>query len=369
MLTKDMAARLPDSPGVYFFHDRTELLYIGKAKRLRRRVLQYTSSSRKPRRIHELVRRTNRVEVERLGSELEALLLESRLIKELQPPYNVKQKQLRGHPFIRVMREERFPRLTVTSKIENDGCEYFGPFPSFVAAEEALALVHQVFPLRSCLLQITPSPTMRPCLDWHIGRCDAPCAGHISDEAYGEIVERACAFLGGGHEALARELLADRDEACFRLEFERARKVQNRLDALVRYASRKRYQVNAVRNSHLVVVCPALRDDEAELFFVRSGELDRQVRVERRIGDAALVDLFGEAFLTPRKRREYTLYDVDAMNVTSQWLFANRNRQDIVAIERLDPECCTDALSRVRSLLREPLQMEFPELARVPYAV
>jgi excinuclease UvrABC nuclease subunit len=366
MLTQEMVQSLPELPGVYFFKSEDdELLYIGKAKRLRRRVRQYTTSRGHSRRIRELVQRTHRVESRVLGSELEALVTESRLIKEHQPPYNIAQKRLHGRPFLKMMRTERFPRLLVTWRIEHDGCDYFGPFPTRRIAEETVQLVHQIYPLRTCLLDIVPNPRYRPCLDWYIGRCEAPCAAKIDDAEYDALANRVCDFLGGDHETIYNALVAERGNACERLEFERARKVQNRIEALERYRARNRYQVNAVRNSHLVVVCPSSEEDHTEVFFIRSGALRRQVRLSARTRESDLIPLFGEVFMTPETSHPLTLYDVDGMNVLSQWLFHHRDENEIIALDQLTPERCAGALGRLKRLLTTPRQLVFPELAPV----
>jgi len=366
MLTSEAIRFLPDLPGVYFFKSaKDELLYIGKAKRLRRRVRQYTVLKGHSRRIRELIARTVRVEWWVLGSELEALLTESRLIKEYQPPYNVTQKRLHSKPFLKIVRTERFPRLVVTWRIEQDGSEYFGPFPSRRAAEETVRLVHQLYPLRTCLLDLVPNRRFRPCLDGYIGRCLAPCAGRVDEKSYAELLRGVCDFLSGQDGPLYDALIAERQRACDRLEFERARMIQNRLDALERYRARHRYQVNAVHNSHLVVVCPSLEGGSAEVFFIRSGALRRQVRLSSRTREGELIRLFGEVFLTPEEARPLTLYDVDGMNILSQWLFHHREENEIIALDALTPEGCAEALGRLKRLLNRPRGLLFPEEAAV----
>lgn len=372
MLTLEQVFSLPEEPGVYFFRSQEgELLYIGKAKRLRRRVRQYMRTHRLPRRIRELIHRTHKVEVQVLGSELEALVVESRLIKEFQPPYNVAQKRFSSKPFLKVVRTERFPRLLVTWRIEQDGCDYFGPFPSRRAVEETLQLVHQLFPLRRCLLEIQPNPRFRPCLDWYIGRCGAPCAAKMDDTQYSRLVERVCAFLSGEQETIYQTLLAERQNACERLEFERARKIQDRIEALERYRARNRYQVNAVRNSHLVVVCPSSEEGFSEVFFVRGGVLRRQVRLSAETPEDELRRIFAEVFLMPEAKSSLSLYDVDCMNILSQWLYQHRHRSEILVLDELKPERCADVLAQLKfrlggwrpRFLPEPLRFNRSEVA------
>lgn len=353
MITKEAVSGAPDAPGVYFFKNKAdELLYVGKSKSLRSRLRSYTAPpERLSGKVRRMVRNAVRVEFRVLGSELEALLVESRLIKELQPPYNVMQKRIHGYPFLKIRRTERFPRLVLAWTIEQDGSDYFGPFPSRESAEEAMSLVQQIFPLRTCMGEIIPKPTFRPCLDHYIGRCEAPCAAKIDDSGYDRLLWRVGEFFKGNHASLHTELLRERQEACDWLQFEKARQVQNRMDALTRFGERCRFQVNAVRNSHLVVVCPSQQDECVELFFVRSGALRRQTRLPWTTSLSALERHFHEVFLTPDENAPLTLIDVDAMNILSQWLYAHRSRQEIVPLDGLSPSAWSDALLRVHALM------------------
>ncbi|MDA1190510.1 MAG: GIY-YIG nuclease family protein [Candidatus Poribacteria bacterium] len=356
MLTKEMVSSVPDAPGVYFFKSRKdELLYIGKAKSLRKRVRQYTAAPEKlTKKVRQMVRRTNRLEFEVLGSELEALIVESRLIKERQPRFNVMLKKLRRYPFVKIQRNERFPRVVVCWEIVLDGSEYYGPFPSHNAATDTRDLIHKLFSLRTCEMAIHPKPDYRPCFNYHIGRCDAPCAAKTTDGAYESILSRVSAFLMGDHLFRLNELVADREAACGRLEFEHARLIQTRIESLEEYSRWNRYRVQAVHHNHLAVVCPAKDPSSVELFFVRAGRLKDQRCVPRAVANDTLSALMEDAFLTEEfgADAEVTPYELDAMNILSQWLYANRDRQEIVRVEELTPQGCSDAIQGLRSAMR-----------------
>ncbi len=353
MLTRDMVSSAPDAPGVYFFRDKSgRLLYIGKAKSLRKRVRQYAGSqSTLTAKVRRMVRRVADVEMQVLGSELEALITESRLIKERQPHYNVALKRLRKYPFLKIQRGERFPRVTLSADIEHDGSDYFGPFPGWGAAQETRELVHQLFPVRTCEMTIRPREDYRPCFKYHVERCGAPCAAMIADVEYDIMLERLCEFLLGDHRPAERDLMDMREDACAKLEFERARLVQNRLESLQRYTARKKYQVNSVRNNHLAIVCPSAQAGRAEMFFVRSGEFRGQVTVSIGKSTGALEATVRQVFLSEEAPSEPTPQDIDAMNVMSQWLYANRARQEIVRLDALTDAACAEAATRARHVL------------------
>ncbi|MBT3269454.1 GIY-YIG nuclease family protein [Candidatus Poribacteria bacterium] len=353
MLTRDMVSSAPDAPGVYFFRDKSgRLLYIGKAKSLRKRVRQYTAAqtSLTPK-VRRMVRRVERVEMRVLGSELEALITECRLIKEQQPHYNVALKRARKYPFLKIQRAERFPRVLLSSDIELDGSDYFGPFPGWGAAQETRELVHQLFPVRTCEMDIRPRDTYRPCFKYHVERCGAPCAALVADVEYDIMLERLCDFLLGEHKPIERELMDSRQDACGRLEFERARLIQNRLEALQRYSARNRYQVNAVRNNHLVVVCPSAQVGSAELFLVKGGAFRGQVTMSTEQAARTLTATLSDLFMSEDVAADLTAADVDAMNVMSQWLYANRDRQEVVRVDGLSERACADAADAVRHVL------------------
>lgn len=357
MLTRSLVQHAPDVPGVYLFRDRWgAVLYVGKAKSLRRRLFQYTAPraqlSGKTRR---LVRRVASVELRPLGSELEALLLESRLIKEYQPPYNVQLRRFRRYPYLRLERSDAFPRLVLCWEIEDEEAAYYGPFPSLNAAQAAAELVGRLFPLRTCEGSLRPDPGVKPCYRYQLRRCGAPCAGLQSKEEYRAIVAQVDRFLRGDHRTRLAELIAQRQEAVERMEFERARLIQNRIELLQRYGSRFPYQVNAVTNAHLVVICSGRRRDRVQLLCVRSGRPFRTIELstplEREDVERALCDVY----LLPWEAPPLDRWGLETMHILSQWLYANRHRQTVVRLLGVTPEACRHAAEKLIHLLGFPI--------------
>lgn len=236
MLTKEMTANLPLLPGVYFFLSQSgNPLYIGKAKSLRKRVCSYLYNSRRhPHKIKQLVRYAMQIDYEVCGSELEAVLLESRRIKEYQPPYNSALKENRKDWFIRISMNEDFPRIELVFKIEPDGAQYVGPFSSRRWTAEVLQMIHQLFPIRTCEGQLQPNPDFRPCFSYHLSRCDAPCAARVSREVYRAMIDDAIRLINGEPHQVIEALTDKRNQAAEQLRFESAAALQRRIEQIER---------------------------------------------------------------------------------------------------------------------------------------
>ena len=237
MLTKEMVADLPSLPGVYFFRNRSgEILYIGKAKSLKKRVRSYLYNSKQNRwgKIKRLVRHATQVEYQVCASELEALLLESRLIKHHQPPYNTSLKSVQRTPFIQVTLNEDFPRVAIVFKEETDKARYFGPYSSLRWTREVIGVLHRIFPIRTCDGAITPLPDFRPCFSYHLKRCQAPCAARVNRENYRTMINDVIHILEGKYHAVIKKLTIERDREAAALRFERAAALQRRIEQIKR---------------------------------------------------------------------------------------------------------------------------------------
>jgi excinuclease ABC subunit C len=224
MLTPEMIADVPSDPGVYFFWGASgEILYIGKAKCLRKRVRSYLHKvKRRPNKIKRLIRWTTDVRYQVCRSEQEALFLESRLIQEYQPTYNTAMKYGRRFWYIRIDIGEDFPRLERVSETQPDGARYFGPLSSRRWTDEAIDVLQRIFPIRTCEGEITPIPGFRPCFQYELKRCDAPCAALVIRELYGEMITDIVNLLDGEYEKVQTSLVTRRDSASEVLQFERA---------------------------------------------------------------------------------------------------------------------------------------------------
>ena len=227
-------AELPASPGVYMFLDATgSVVYVGKAKSLRARVRTYfrTDGSRDPR-LARLVAVIADFETILVSSEAEALLLEANLIRERAPQFNVLLKDDRSFPYVKVTVNEPFPRVLVTRRLERDGSRYFGPFTDVKAMRRALRMIKTTFAVRTCDYPLPRQAPDRPCLDYHIDRCKAPCVGYQSQEDYGAMIDQILDVLGGHGADLRSRIRREMKEAAAGLEFERAAELRDVLDGL-----------------------------------------------------------------------------------------------------------------------------------------
>jgi excinuclease ABC subunit C len=290
--------QLPTRPGVYFFKDAGgDILYIGKANSLRARVRSHfaidDATSLKNR---EMLRRVADLDTIVVGSEAEALLLEANLIKEHRPRFNIQLRDDKRYPYIKVTLQESFPRVYVTRRLDNDGARYFGPYTEVGAMRHALDLVKRLYTVRSCRYDLPKDSPARPCLDYHIGRCLAPCVGLQTREAYGTMVGEILDVLGGRTRAVRQRVTADMQKAAESLDFERAatlRDVLNGLDSLER-----RQRALDVRGGDTDVIGVARDRDQAcaVLLRIRDGKLlGREVDFFENLGDAGDADVISTA--------------------------------------------------------------------------
>ena len=269
-------AKLPSCPGVYIMHDaRDRILYVGKAKILKRRVSQYfREGSKLSPKIRRMVSQVNWFEYIVVASELESLVLENNLIKENRPPYNTLLKDDKTYPFIKVTVDEPFPRVFLTRVREKDKGRYFGPFTNGVSVNDTIELLRKIYHIRTCNRALpSTDPTLRPCLYHQIGQCDAPCVGMVTEEAYAEMVAKVLKFLGGDYTDGIAYLTKRMEEASAELEFERAAEFRD-LIGRVKALS----QVQHASDTHLDerdIIALAREDDHCvvQVFFERNGRI------------------------------------------------------------------------------------------------
>ena len=320
---------LPDRPGVYFMRDsRGSVIYVGKAKSLRNRVRSYFSAveAHVPK-TRKLVRDVRDVTWRETGTELAALLEESRLIKNYLPIYNRAQRRYRDYPFIRLDTTHRSPTLSWTPRIANDGAEYYGPLGRRGQAEELVELIGRLFMLRECADNVYDLG--RPCLYHEMGRCGAPCLGGDGQEQYGLEVDRVRRFLTG-QDAEAVDMVEEamRQAAATR-EYEAAGWYRDQLHRLQRTMGRQRRIASAVHEHHAVLVEPLAPgydglDGGAQLFLIRYGRLAGRVDLPADPGPDELADLhaaLAEAFDPSTPPPESHLRpDVDEMRMLASWM-------------------------------------------------
>jgi len=267
-------AELPDRPGVYLYKDaKSQIIYVGKAASLRSRVRSYFQESRvRDAKTDALVAQIRDLEVIVTGNELEALILESNLVKRHRPRYNIILRDDKHYPFLKLTTNEEYPRLVVARRVQKDGAAYFGPFYPATAMRETLRLVRQLFPLRTCRITIDGKKA-RPCLQYYIHRCNAPCTALETREGYDRTVRDVERFLEGKNDGLAQELTAQMETAAAEEKFEIAARLRDRVQAL--NTVRERQKIISTEDSDLDIVGLVRQGHDAcvQLFFVRRGRL------------------------------------------------------------------------------------------------
>ena len=274
MSLEEKLARLPDRPGIYIYRDaKAQVLYVGKAASLRSRVRSYFQESR-PRdpKTDALVRQIRDLEYVVTDNELEALMLEANLVRKHRPRYNIILRDDKHYPFLKLTTNEEFPRLLVARRVQNDGATYYGPFYPATAMRETLKLTRQLFPLRTC--SITIDGTLeRPCIQYSIHRCNAPCTGWETREGYAKTVREVTQFLGGRDEDLALRLTREMEEAAVETKFERAAVLRNQIQALNKVRERQKIISTDEVDQDVIGVVRQGSDACVEFFFVRKGRL------------------------------------------------------------------------------------------------
>lgn len=300
MAIMEKLSLLPDRPGVYIFRDAAgEVIYVGKASSLKNRVRSYyqASACASPK-VRALVSRAADLEYIVTDNEVEALLLEANLIKEHRPRYNVYLRDDKSYPFLKVTLAEDFPRVLITRRVVKDGSRYFGPYTEVGAVRETLDLVRRLFPFRTCQQKLEEGRPVknRPCLNYHIGRCLAPCSGEVGKEEYRAIIHQVCLFLEGRQDDLVKELTRRMKEAAQRLEFERAARLRDQIAAVRKVLESQK--VLFTDAGDLDILAAAQRDGLSLVlvFFVRHGKLlgKDQFFLERAEGadDAEILTAF-----------------------------------------------------------------------------
>lgn len=326
---RNVLPRVPERPGVYFMKGtKGRVLYVGKAKDLRARVRSYfTGIEGHPARIRELVGSVRDVEWEETGSELGALLLESRLIKHHQPPFNRTQRRYRRRPFIRLDTSHEAPRVTWTAHLRDDGAEYYGPLAGRRQAELVVAVIERFYRLREC--DDATYEKGRACMYGSMGRCLAPCEEACERDGYATEVQRVRDFLAGNDRSVLDRLQAEMRAASDRMEYERAATYRDWHQKLKRMLERQRHVAVPVLEHHAVIVQPGRRDDTVQLFVVRCGRRVDTLTVRRTFPPedrTALRESLHRHFEVARNGPErYVKEQVDEMRLLLHWMYVHRD--------------------------------------------
>jgi excinuclease ABC subunit C len=262
---------LPSRPGVYRMLDRKgEVLYVGKASSLKKRVAAYAKPAGLSARLQRMVALTRALEIVTTSSEVEALLLEANLIKRFRPPFNIVLRDDKSFPYIYVGRDHAFPQIGRHRGAKKKQVDYFGPFASSGAVNETLSALLRAFPLRTCSDSMLAS-RRRPCLQYQIKRCSAPCVGRIGEDDYARLADEVRAFLGGRSGDIQARLKAEMEEAAESLEFERAASLRDRLKALAHITSRQGINVERLGDADVIALSQEGGQACVQVFFFRGG--------------------------------------------------------------------------------------------------
>jgi len=273
-LITEQLRQLPTSPGVYLMKDAEgNILYVGKAANLNHRVRSYfgTKQNLSPK-LQRMVARVNDFDFFVTTSEQEALILELNLIKRHRPHYNVRLKDDKTFPYLKIDTSEDWPRAHITRRLEEDGARYFGPFASAKSVRQTLKTIKGIFPFRSCSKAITGTDP-RPCLEYHIRHCLAPCIGAVSQPEYDEVIKQVILFLEGKQERVIQELESKMEKAAEALDFEKAALIRDQIQAVNRVVEGQRI-ATTVRGEQDVIAFAGDKDQAyVQVFFIRSSKL------------------------------------------------------------------------------------------------
>lgn len=336
--------KLPGRPGVYIMHDeQDDIIYVGKAISLKNRVRQYFQSSRnKGAKIEQMVTHIVRFEYIVTDSELEALVLECNLIKEHRPKYNTMLMDDKSYPFIKVTVDEPFPRVMLARKMIKDKSKYFGPYTSAGAVKDTIELIRKLYQIRSCNRKL-PKDTgkERPCLNYHIHQCKAPCQGYISQEDYRRSIQEVVHFLNGNYDVILKELERKMQEAAEAMEFEKAIEYRELLASVQKIAQKQKITDTAGDDRDILAVAVEEEDAVVQVFFIRGGRLIGRdhfyLKITKDEPEREILSSFIKQFYagTPYIPAELMLPEaVEDMELIEEWLTKRRGHRVHLRIPR-----------------------------------
>ena len=388
---KSILKTIPTDPGVYqYFDDKGEIIYVGKAKNLKRRVSSYFNKQQQSGKVKVLVSRIADIKFTVVANEMEALLLENNFIKQYKPRYNILLKDDKTYPWICV-KNERFPRVFLTRKKVNDSSIYFGPYPSVMTAKTLLEMLRQLYPIRNCKLVLKEENIRnghyRPCLEYHIGNCKAPCDGSIDEEEYREMIHNVKKVIKGNINEVLRDMKSQMMAHAAKLEFEQAQVIKDKYDLLENYHAKSvvcsntifdmevfsfedadaSFYVNymkivegAIIQSHSIEMKRKLDETPEELLSIAIVEI-HQMMESNNIKEILVpieldIKIEGVRFTVPQRGEKYEILELSRRN-------AKQYRLEVEKLKTLvDPERHTKRiLNQMKEDLRLPVLPEVIE--------
>lgn len=329
--------KLPGKPGVYLMHDEKDaIIYVGKAISLKNRVRQYFQSSRnKGAKIEQMVTHISRFEYIVTYSELEALVLECNLIKEHRPKYNTMLMDDKTYPFIKVTVNEPFPRVMMARRMKKDKAKYFGPYTSAGAVKDTIELIRKLYHIRSCNRSLPKDiGKERPCLNYHIHQCYAPCQGYISGEEYRKSIDEVVRFLNGNYDPILKELEEKMLDASENLEFEKAIEYRELLASVQKIAQKQKITDTAGDDRDIIAMASEGEDAVVQVFFIRGGRLIGRDHFYLKIAEndtkSEILSSFIKQFYagTPYIPAELMLpEEIEDQEIIEEWLTTRREHK------------------------------------------
>jgi len=346
---------LPDKPGVYLMKDcRGDIIYVGKASSLKHRVRSYFQSSRShtPKEL-SLIQKIADFETIVVDSPVEALILECNLIKQYHPKYNVRLRDDKHYPYLKIALNEEFPRLLVVRAMKPDGARYFGPYTSTTAMNQTLKILKEIFPLRSCK-QPDVSGKNRACLNAHIKKCTAPCTGNISPEEYRDMVRQVILFLEGRQQEIVKELEKKMYQAAEEMKFEKAARIRDQITCVRQVIEKQKIENDSFKDRDIIALAKGGTEAVVQVFFVRGGKITGREHFfltnagNDGIGEllrAFLQQYYGHAEYVPR---EIVLeQEISDIPLFTQWLSEKRGSKVTIHVPRRgDKKRLTDLVRR-----------------------
>lgn len=354
---KDKVTKLPDKPGVYIMKDKyDEIIYVGKGKSLKNRVRQYFQSSKnKAPKVIAMVRQIDDFEYIIVDNEVEALILESNLIKKHRPKYNILLKDDKQYPYIKVTLNEKYPRVIKTRRVLKDGAKYFGPYPNVYAVNDTIDIIREVYPLRVCNRNLEKiNKKERPCLNYYIGKCLGPCQGDVDRDKYMDMVNEVIMFLSGRKEELTSLIEKKMADASKDLDFEEAAKYRDKLNSLNALQEKQTVTTANGLDQDVIGIARGIEEACVQIFFIRNGKImgrehfiieDTFEEDRKEIINSFIKQFYIGASYIPKEI--IIEEDIDDLETISRWLSKKKGAKvNIISPQRGDKKKLVEMVKR-----------------------
>lgn len=338
--------QLPDKPGVYIMKDDLDnVIYVGKAKSLKKRVRQYFGSyGKSTMKVKSMVSNIADFEYIIVENEVESLILESNLIKDNHPKYNILLRDDKQYPYIKVTTNEKYPRVFKTRMVLKDKAKYFGPYPAVTAVNESIEIFHKLYPIRTCNLNLDKNlENYRPCLNYFIGRCVAPCKGDVDEEFYNGMIDEIIKFLSGKDNSIIKKLEDMMKEASLNLEFEKAAEYRDNIKSLEMLTEKQLItKTDLTENQDIIAMAHGIDEVLIQIFFVRDGKTigrehyfmkDYYNSSTEEILSSFIKQFYSAAAFIPRELIIET--DIEDKEILEEWLSSKKSQKVSIVVPKI----------------------------------